>query len=291
MSDVPGRRGHEMERTRGGDMRRVVMCLLFCAVLAPVGRSSAGEDPDRLYRVGRFAEAFEAYSREELADPKDLRHRFNRGCAAYQKEDYPGAQAAFASVFRRADDEEMRFRALFNLGNAAFKLEDFATAVNYYRQAVVMHPESEPTRRNLELALRELDKQEQAEQQEQDQPPQESQEGQQQQEQKSGQDKPSNGESEPQSQPTPGEQPAATPEPPPEEQAGETPAAQETPPAEEGQTGGQEPQEERRIQALLGMDQKKAEALLDNIQEDPARMLRFQIPKDKRGGPASGQDW
>jgi hypothetical protein len=38
------------------------------------------------------------------------------------------------------------------------------------------------------------------------------------------------------------------------------------------------------------MDQKKAEALLDNIQEDRSRMMRLQT-KDRRQGVASGKDW
>jgi hypothetical protein len=38
------------------------------------------------------------------------------------------------------------------------------------------------------------------------------------------------------------------------------------------------------------MDQKKAEALLDNIQEDRSQLMRLQN-KGRRPGVASGKDW
>jgi len=38
------------------------------------------------------------------------------------------------------------------------------------------------------------------------------------------------------------------------------------------------------------MDQNKAEALLDNIQEDRSRMMQLQM-KGRRPAVASGKDW
>ena len=39
------------------------------------------------------------------------------------------------------------------------------------------------------------------------------------------------------------------------------------------------------------MNKKKAEDLLDQIREDRARFMHFQIPKDKGRGVKSGKDW
>ena len=39
------------------------------------------------------------------------------------------------------------------------------------------------------------------------------------------------------------------------------------------------------------MDRKKAEALLDNIQEDRSLLMRLQTAKERRQGTASGKDW
>jgi hypothetical protein len=40
-----------------------------------------------------------------------------------------------------------------------------------------------------------------------------------------------------------------------------------------------------------GIDRKKAEALLDNVQEDPSELMRFMIPAEKPQNSFSGRDW
>jgi len=39
------------------------------------------------------------------------------------------------------------------------------------------------------------------------------------------------------------------------------------------------------------MDRQKAEALLDNVQENRARVLQLQASGQRRRGVASGKDW
>ena len=39
------------------------------------------------------------------------------------------------------------------------------------------------------------------------------------------------------------------------------------------------------------MEKKKAEALLDNIQEDRSLLMQLQTSQERRQGVASGKDW
>ncbi len=48
--------------------------------------------------------------------------------------------------------------------------------------------------------------------------------------------------------------------------------------------------EEQQPAAAASIDKRKAEALLDNMKEDPSRSLRYQL-QGKRRGPGSGKDW
>ena len=121
------------------------------------------EDPDELYREGKFKEAEELYGKSDMDNPKDLRFRFNRGCAGYQSSDYKGAMAAFSSVYRRTQDKEMRYKAVFNAGNTAFKQGDFSAAAEYFKQAIRLMPDSDNAKFNLELTLREIAKQKESE--------------------------------------------------------------------------------------------------------------------------------
>jgi len=283
---------------------KIFACVLFfgffCACLA-----LAAENPDELYRQGRFEDAEKAYSRSDMDNPKDIRYRYNRGCAAYQNSDFKGAVAAFSSVLRRSDNDEIQFKAAYNLGNTAFKAGNFESAVEKYKEALLLNPENEDAKYNLELALRELEKQKNKKTQEQNKAgqknPGQSKDSEDnsdskdkkedaEQKQDQGQDQKNSKDQE-----QPGRQKdnqEKTPERPDEGQKAEQDKArdlsgqlkplQAMPEQDEGQPPDQPG-------ALL--DRKKAEALLDNLEEDRSRFLRFQIPEDKKQGVQSGKDW
>ena len=282
--------------------------LIFIILFLPTF-SQAAEDPDTLYREGRFKEAEAAYAQKDMDHPKDIRFRYNKGCAAYQNNDPQGAAAAFSSVLKRTTDDKIRFRTAFNLGNTAFTQGDFQSAAEYYKQAILLQQENEDARYNLELALKERQKQKEKEsqQQEGDQQDDSNQKGnqdsegqnqdQQQREPSSekgdkgdpenktsqNQDKEErNGESDQRDtagqdndQKAEAEQPT--------DLSGDLRSSQQMP--EQGQGDNQEGL------PTAAMEKKKAEALLDNIQEHPSRILRFQIPEEKRHGVQSGKDW
>jgi Ca-activated chloride channel family protein len=282
------------------------MCVGGPAVLA-------GTSADELYREGKYEEAEKRYAEDDMDHPKDTRYRYNRGCAAFQKGDLESATAAFASVMRRTEEKETRFRAAYNLGNVAFKQKDFASAAAYYKQALLIRPEAEDARYNLELALREMDKLEkQKKEQEQQQPPKaEGQKG-------DG----SKGEQKDEPQHKPGEQEEKSEtekkEPSKDKQKQGQPTEQEeakkdrtepsdahqsqheeTPRDLSGKLAPMQPMDKERgrdekaeAEASSAMvDRKKAEALLDNVQEDRSRFLQYQLSKEKRRGPRSGKDW
>jgi len=296
-------------KTEAGRMATTARAkLLFMTVLATVilaaADARADESPDELYRQGRFAEAEKAYAQSDMDNPKDLRYRYNRGVAAYQGGDYQGAAAAFASVLRRSQDDELRTKAAYNLGNATYMQGDFKSAVEHYKQALVQDPTSEDARHNLELAAYAVQMMEQQQRkQSQDQSQKDQSDGEKKKDDQ-GQphgDKPSNQETaqqqkrnRPEQSPgsqekladqsseeqSPGQQQSGRKSRP--ELAGELKPRADMPPAQaDEQTAGA---------SIIRMNQKKAEALLDNIQEDRSQMMRLQI-KDRQAGVRSGKDW
>ena len=265
----------------------------------------AAENPDELYGQGRFEEAEKAYSRSDMDNPKDIRYRYNRGCAAYQNSDFKGAMAAFSSVLRRSDDEEIQFKADYNLGNAAFKEGNFESAVEQYKEALLSNPESEDAKYNLELALRELEKLKKKKTEKQKK------EGQ----KETGQSKDTGdnsssgdkGEDPEQKQAQGQDQKNSKDQKQSEKQEDDKEKTHER--TDEGQKAEQDTSRDlsgdlRPLQAMAEqdedqtpdqpgavLDRKKAEALLDNLKEDRSRFLRFQIPEDKKHGVRSGKDW
>jgi Ca-activated chloride channel family protein len=285
--------------------RNIIGCAVFIG-LSFTTQGLAAEDPDELYRQGRFAEAEKAYSQYDMDHPEDIRYRYNRGCATYRNSDYEGAAAAFSSVLRRAKDDTIRFKAAYNSGNTAIKQGDFESAVAYYKQAIRYNFQSEDTRHNLELALIGLEnsKKEKAGKPKSRHQKEQPQSG----KKEEGSNKPSVKKDSDREQSQSRDQ---------GKKEGHRESDRETAPkpdqdagADEGQRAEQEssggfsgepeslqalPQEQGKEKsagaAMSIIDKKMAEALLDNIKENRSRFLRFQVPKDKRNGVPSGKDW
>ncbi|MBW1670980.1 MAG: tetratricopeptide repeat protein [Deltaproteobacteria bacterium] len=267
-----------------------ILTLLFVLILSAV--ALAAEDPDELYKQGRFTEAEKAYTQLDMDHPKDTRFRYNRACAAYQSSDYKGATAAFSSVLRRAKDNETRFKTAYNLGNTAFKQGDFATAVVYYKQAITYNPENKDAGYNLELALMQLEKQEKNKTKDQKK---QSEEGSSQPQDKENKSKDSKEgkDSDERSNDKTSEQKASQGQDQQdkkdrsesEDLSGDLKPLQAMP-EEENAEG-----DKNTGQAMSAIDRKKAESLLDNLKEDRSGFMRFQVPKDKRRGVQSGKDW
>jgi len=272
----------------------LLLAALTTGILA-ASNARADESPDELYRQGRFAEAEKEYARSDMDNPKDLRYRYNRGVAAYQAGDYQGAAAAFASVLRRSKDDDLRGKAAYNLGNATAKQGDFQSAVDHYKQAIAQDPTSEDARHNLEVAVRLVQMQQQQQnQQPGDKSKQDQSDGEKKKGDQNGQsdDKSSSPDSakERQNQNKP-DQPEGGQEKSTEQQsgqqsqpdlAGKLKPRQDMPP--------EEADEQTASASMTRMNQKKAEALLDNIQEDRSQMMRLQT-RGRRPGVRSGKDW
>lgn len=258
-------------------------------------RVQGAEDPDELYRNGRFAEAEKAYASLDMDHPKDIRYRYNRGCAAYRNSNYQESKSAFSSALKRSDNKEIQFNALYNLGNTAFKQGDFASASACYKKAIIIDPGNEDVRYNFELALREIEKRKKDQKDDTDsqEPPSK----------EDGPEKPSGTEKE--DEKDRGDDNKQT-EPEKEDKSKQENSAD----SDRKQRPRQKPQDdlsgdlkprnalpeeqrhdEQPAPRMPSIDKKKAEALLDNIKEDRSKFMRFQTPEDKKNGVGSGKDW
>ncbi len=227
--------------------------------------ANAATDPDTLYRQGKFEEAQKAYAEADMNNPKDIRYRYNRGCAAYENSDYKSAEAAFSSVLKRTEDKEIRYKALYNLGNTAFKQKKFETASSYYKQAIICNPGNQGAGYNLELSLRELEKQKKNNNNQKNEPEQNSQNK----EDKPGQSGESKNDENKKQKNSDKKPPKPNP-------------LQEAPQQKESMT---------QVENMSALDKKKANELLDSIREDRSNLLRFQSPDNIKEGVRSGKDW
>jgi len=299
-------------RKAAGEKKRWMLVVAWAGLF--FGSSAHGaEDPDALYKEGRFAEAQKIYAQSDMNQPKDLRYRYNRGCADYQAGDYKGAMAAFSSVLRRAENKEIRFRAAYNLGNAAFTQGDAASAAEYYRQAIRIDPNQADARHNLELALRKLEAQKKEKEEKETSSGKEG-EGKESQEEREketdkAQEKPASSDSskkdgdskkdadkkgaEDESEQAKQQEDEGQRSEQGQEQKADSGAPQDLSGDLKPREALPEPSEEPDggSASVSSMDREKAEALLDNVTEDRSKFLQLQMPEGGRRGPMSGKDW
>lgn len=157
-------------RRRGarGQASAAAMGLAAALTLPAAAAAQDGADAVRLYRDGRFADAYEAFRalREERKEP-DPRLAYDTGNALYRLGRYDEAAGSYHEALGSPPD--LRRRAYYNLGNALFKGAEAADdpraglrqAVSAYEEALVLAPDDIDAKWNLELALRRLAEEEQ----------------------------------------------------------------------------------------------------------------------------------
>jgi Ca-activated chloride channel family protein len=136
-------------------------------------------DPDvdegnQAFGKGHYDQALEHYRSAESRGV-DPRLHFDMGAALYKlgeqaKDDEQKAKllAQAEEQFRRAadtDDQVLKSSAYYNLGNAMYQRQQWEDAISAYKRALRASPTNESARHNLEMALRQRQKQDKQQQQ------------------------------------------------------------------------------------------------------------------------------
>ena len=158
-------------------------------------------DPDvdegnQAFKKGHYDQALERYRSAESRGV-DPRLHFDMGAALYKLGEQAKDEAEKAKLlaqaeeqFRRAadtDDQALKSSAYYNLGNAMYQRQQWEDAISAYKRALRASPRNESARHNLEMALRQRQKQDKQQQQGQGQQDQQQGHQDQQQRQQQGQ--------------------------------------------------------------------------------------------------------
>jgi Ca-activated chloride channel family protein len=219
------------------------------------------------YARGNHPQALSAFERAAEARPQDPAVRFNVADGLYKSGKYEEAAALFRAL--GADPASpVAAASRYNLGNSLFQKKDYRGALQAYRDALRVAPGEEDTRRNLEMALRALQEQEEQKKKQQEQ----DQKDQQQKKDQKGQDKPQDqkGQPDPKSQD--------------KQQPGQQNPQNQQPP--------QTPQEraDQRFRQEAGMPRERAMQLLDALQQNE-KAEQKKLLAQKRAQKKKGKDW
>jgi Ca-activated chloride channel family protein len=149
--------------------------LVWCAVglVAAPQRASAVTLTDKLhsrvqkgnklYDKGEHDKALDQYREAQKADSTNVVPQFNAGDALYKMGKYPEGAKEFTRAASSSADS-VSAMSYYNLGNSAFRSNDYRAAAEAYKRALMMAPDDEDTKYNLEYALRMIQQQQQQQQ-------------------------------------------------------------------------------------------------------------------------------
>ena len=141
----------------------LTLCVAGC-VQTTADVNNAGHSS---YLGGDYSSALEQYERAAERDPGAAEPIYNTGNALYRMEEFGESVRQYDEVLQDAEGE-LRSSGFFNRGNASFRMSQYDEAVEAYKEALRINPDDADAKHNLELALRQLPPQAQAQAQQED---------------------------------------------------------------------------------------------------------------------------
>ncbi len=235
------------------------------------------------YAKEAYDEALEGFLDAQVERPDDPLLKYNIGNTQYRMRNFGEAEEAFRDV-ANAGDPQQREKALYNLGNAAYREGKLEEAVAHYKQALDMDPKDEDARFNLEFVREEIKRRLDEARKRENKEQEKNQQGQTRQ-----QPQPQEGASQPgeeQKEPSQGN---------PQESAQQQQASgkqQPAPQPEEGQDQEETAGARQRVGAAREMSPEEADRWLNTLDEDQKEMAKKQIQKALGGRPRMpDKDW
>jgi Ca-activated chloride channel family protein len=230
------------------------------------------------YKSKDYQGALDNFSNSnQSSDSKD--YNYNLGNAYYRLGQFAEAEKHFLQSLE-AQNPEIRQKSLYNLGNTKFRQNDLKSAIDYYDKALKIHPGHKEAELNKEFVSRKLKEKEQQQEQKNDESQKQDQN--QPEPEKKDEEKPN----EPEMKDKQEKEPSQETKTPDQKQEG-APGKNENQ-EQEGAPGKNENQEQEQVgestQAKDEVDQKQQQMqrLLESIGDNTERVLQDGIPQESR---------
>ncbi len=253
----------------------IQICLAALFLWGVVGAGEWGHTRRGIknFRQGDYEEAEKCFQKAKKSAPDDPVTSYNLGTALYKREQYGESAKEFGAALAAdtaRSDTALIADALYNIGNCAYRADSLQQAARFYKSSLLLNPDDEDAKFNLELTLRHLQEQQSRPQCQQKQQQRQKQQNQQQQNQQQNQGQ--------------------------NQQQNEQQNQQEQNRQQEQQDQQQQPQEQQRKQQQAGMSKEEAERLMEAMERQEQELLQnwFKEQKAQRrpGGRYRNQrDW
>lgn len=150
-----------------------LLCIAVVIFPRPAEAASVEESlrqGNRLYRQGQFADSLKLYEDALKKDPESDIVNFNAGTALYKQKQYDEAAAHFQKAIL-SDDDSLRERAYYNLGNSFYRSgigrekSDTASAIaslreslKHFASALALDKKDQDAQYNYDFVTKELER-------------------------------------------------------------------------------------------------------------------------------------
>ena len=135
-------------------MKRAIILVLLALMLAPAMPAMAQADRhevragNRKFRKGSFKEAEIDYRKAVLKDSLSVAGEYDLASSLYRQQDWQGAQTALETVKDVAPASADAAKWQYNRGDVALQQKDYASAVDAFKQALLLEPDDLDAKEN-----------------------------------------------------------------------------------------------------------------------------------------------
>jgi tetratricopeptide (TPR) repeat protein len=133
------------------------MVLLPEPVNSQVGLSR--RQADKLFESGDHYHAMQSYKQLLDENPNDPGLNYNVGNSLYRMQMYDQAKLYYEKALSNTSDSKLKNNIQYNIANCEYKSKKLKESIEGYKQVLRKNPEDADARKNLELALKQMQKQ------------------------------------------------------------------------------------------------------------------------------------
>jgi len=152
-------------------MKSIIFLILLTSLIYAQGIRTKINDGNEKFNEENFEQALASYKDALLDDPLNETALFNQGDALYKLKKYEESVQIFQQLIA-SKNIDLASNAFFNTGNGYFQLNKFKEAIDAYQKALELNPNDQDAKYNLELTrakIKEMADKQQQQQQQQDQ--------------------------------------------------------------------------------------------------------------------------
>ncbi|MBO9564523.1 MAG: tetratricopeptide repeat protein [Niastella sp.] len=142
----------------------IATCISTLAVAAQAQTENKSiRSGNKLYKEGKYDQAQPEYEKAITQNPNNPVGRFNLGNAQFRKEDFAASEKNYDEAATASKTDDIKQKSLYNKGVSLSKQKKLQESIDTYKKSLRLNPQDQDTRYNLEKALAELKKQNEAE--------------------------------------------------------------------------------------------------------------------------------